>query len=163
MVPYHNCSLSSINGSLPVSRLCGLLTLPESGCVTPVFLSYAIKLLLIFLQSVINNSVTRATSEARNCLRNRASDPVLQPRDVDDAIIKSTALIDRDRDAAGRRRVGERDRCGKEREGGKNECRREVHISQGFEGFGRLLSRAPKGLQVETLRHIRGVIEALYS
>jgi hypothetical protein len=49
MVPYHNCSSLSVKGSLPVSRLCGLLTLPERGCATPVFLSNAIRPLLIFL------------------------------------------------------------------------------------------------------------------
>ena len=72
--------------------------------------------------SVINNSVTRATRKATNRLRDRSSDPVLQRRRVDDAIVKATTLIDRDCDT-GRRRVGQRDGCGEERECGKNECR----------------------------------------
>lgn len=103
--------------------------------------------------------MTRATGKATNRLRDRTSDPVLQHRGINDAIIKAT-LIDRDRDTKKRRGVGQEDRCGKERECGKNECRGEVHISQGFEGFGSLLS-AQKTL--ETLRNIQGVIEALYS
>ena len=103
--------------------------------------------------------MTRATSEATNGLRDRASDPVLQRRGDNDAIIKAT-LIDRDCDTERRGGVGQRDGCGKERECGKNECRGEVHISQGSEGFGSLLS-VPK--KPETLRVIRGVLEALYS
>ena len=113
-----------------------------------------------FSVSVINNSVTRTTSEAMNRLRDRASDPVLQRRRVDDAIIKATTLIDRDRNTERRRGVGQRDGCGEKRECGKNEWRGEVHVSQGFEGFGSLLS-APKRL--ETLWDIRSVLEALYS
>jgi len=88
---------------------------------------------------MVNNSVTRATSEATNRLRDRSSDPVLQRRRVDGAITKATTLIDRDRDTE-RRGAGQRDGCGEERECGKNECRGEVHINQGFEGFGILLS-----------------------
>ena len=107
---------------------------------------------------MINNPVNRATSEATNRLRNRASDAVLQPRGISDAIIKSTTPIDRDCDADRRRGVGQRDRCGDERECCKNECSGEVHIGQGVEGW--LLS-VPKRL--ETLRDIRGVLEVLYS
>ena len=103
--------------------------------------------------------MTRATNEGTNRLRDRASDPVLQRRGDNDAIIKATP-IDRDRDTERREGVGQRDGCGEGRECGKNECRGEVHISQGFEGFGSPLS-VPKKL--ETLRVIRGVLEALYA
>ena len=79
--------------------------------------------------------MNRATSEATNRLRDRASDPVLQPGGISDAIIKSTTPIDRDCEAERRRGVGRRNGCSKERECCKNECSGEVHIGQGFEGW----------------------------
>ena len=51
MVPYHKTDLSSVNESAPVARLFmfDVLMPPESGCGLPVFLSYAVMPLSIFL------------------------------------------------------------------------------------------------------------------